>query len=388
MTNETATQRPRDVADEKIRQWFDSGTYSSGDRLPSQRDLAEQLGVSRTTIRTVLKNLEEEGLVRSGPSGSRRVTKKAINGADVLADTVAVLTSAATGPPKRSGQTTGWEEHIYAGIMARLRERNRHGLTLASSRVLEQDVSYLLSHSFRGVVAFRSFADTEHGVKVLREIAQTGLPLAVFGDLGQVKGVDTVISDQKRGGYELTRWLIERGCRRILPFGFGYDPYGEDATPWVRQRLAGYRDAMEEATLEPCEPVGSFDVFHVDGGPIESFDPKMRLCVGFLLEHLQGDDPVDAVMTASDGLVPPVTAAVQRLGKEPQRDVMVVGYDNYWSDVPETKIEPTPPAATVDKRNPEIGAALVDLVEERAAGKLAPEPQRRVVQPELVVFSR
>ena len=42
---------------------IDDGTYGSGDQLPSEADLAAQLGISRPTLREALLNLEQEGLV-------------------------------------------------------------------------------------------------------------------------------------------------------------------------------------------------------------------------------------------------------------------------------------------------------------------------------------
>jgi GntR family transcriptional regulator len=42
-----------------------SGTLSPGDRLPSERTLAENLSAGRTTVRLVLVKLAAEGLVRA-----------------------------------------------------------------------------------------------------------------------------------------------------------------------------------------------------------------------------------------------------------------------------------------------------------------------------------
>src|SRR6187200_2430011 len=52
----------RQIADQ-IAALIDAGEYSSGQRLPPERDLARQLGVSRPSVREALIALEVEGLV-------------------------------------------------------------------------------------------------------------------------------------------------------------------------------------------------------------------------------------------------------------------------------------------------------------------------------------
>jgi DNA-binding FadR family transcriptional regulator len=69
----------RQIADQ-IRRLIDKGEVGPGDRLPAERDLARQLGVSRPSLREALIALEVEGLldVRVGsgiyvaPAGGRR----------------------------------------------------------------------------------------------------------------------------------------------------------------------------------------------------------------------------------------------------------------------------------------------------------------------------
>lgn len=47
----------------KLREVIESGKYRPGDRLPTEKELQEHYGVSRVTVRTALRRLEEEGLI-------------------------------------------------------------------------------------------------------------------------------------------------------------------------------------------------------------------------------------------------------------------------------------------------------------------------------------
>ena len=54
-------------AAQTIQQWIEQGLYPAGAMLPSQRELAEQLEVSRTSLREALSTLQGLGLVVSHP---------------------------------------------------------------------------------------------------------------------------------------------------------------------------------------------------------------------------------------------------------------------------------------------------------------------------------
>jgi GntR family transcriptional regulator len=67
MSNRGGRVRPQlrsvSVHDE-LRQGIDQGRFPPGTRLPSEPDLAAELGVSRATLREALRALEAEGLLR------------------------------------------------------------------------------------------------------------------------------------------------------------------------------------------------------------------------------------------------------------------------------------------------------------------------------------
>ena len=72
--------RPVRVSDEVFEQLKQSillGHFKSGERLPTERDLAEEFQVSRVAIREALRNLENSGFIstRQGATGGAFVTE-------------------------------------------------------------------------------------------------------------------------------------------------------------------------------------------------------------------------------------------------------------------------------------------------------------------------
>ncbi len=58
---------------EHIRDAILGGSYSPGDPLPSERDMADQFGVNRSSVREALHRLEAWGLVEMRQGGATRV---------------------------------------------------------------------------------------------------------------------------------------------------------------------------------------------------------------------------------------------------------------------------------------------------------------------------
>lgn len=58
-----ADQPERDDTTEQLRAFVLNGGYAPGDRLPAERQLIEMLGISRTSLRRALEQLEREGAI-------------------------------------------------------------------------------------------------------------------------------------------------------------------------------------------------------------------------------------------------------------------------------------------------------------------------------------
>jgi GntR family transcriptional regulator, transcriptional repressor for pyruvate dehydrogenase complex len=58
----------------QLHQLIDAGKLKAGDRLPSERELAETFRVSRSSVREAIKTLENEGLVIARPGSGTFIT--------------------------------------------------------------------------------------------------------------------------------------------------------------------------------------------------------------------------------------------------------------------------------------------------------------------------
>lgn len=79
------TTRAVDLALEAIRRAILEGEFESGSFLPSERSLAQSLGINRLTLRAALARLETEGLVRPEQGNGVRVLEyRSTAGLDLL----------------------------------------------------------------------------------------------------------------------------------------------------------------------------------------------------------------------------------------------------------------------------------------------------------------
>ena len=117
-----------------------------------------------------------------------------------------------------------------------------------------------------------------------------------------------------------------------------------------------------------------------------TFENESRAFAGCLVDRLVCANPADAILVHSDGDVSRVAAACRLCGKEPNRDVLLAGYDNYASAIRSKPFMAGLPLATIDKKNFRAGEAMVRLFMDRIGNKLPPEPQIRIIQPELILL--
>lgn len=375
----------RTVAND-LRAQILTGRLSPGDRLPSYAEGRSQ-GITQPTIERAHAVLEREGLIVRYPRrGTYVAAKNPAKGhasrplSGIMEHTVAVLVNDIRFDQYKSKQSEGWAHVSAVGVIDELRRAGRNGLVLSSSRFQDRDLAHLRENPPSGMVVVDPVGASRDLRNFAISLKSIDCPIVVSSDHEAFTDFDRVVADHEQGAYDLTTWLIDRGCKRILNF------WPDDGDHyWLRLKWLGFLRAIREADIVEIPPV-RFPV----APPIETwtdqlFSDEVRRFAGYLLEPLTGPNRVDAIMASTDCDALMLCRACRHFGLELNRDVIVTGYDNYWQEHCFRTWQDEGPAATVEKDNRLIGVRLVELLKARIAGNLGDTPVRLPVEQHIVM---
>lgn len=385
-----------------------SGELKPGEKLPSFTAMRQRHRVSQATLNRVHSILESEGLIlRRRGSGifvsnsQDALASDATNGsgapASFLSNAVVILTP--FGKPSKTHRSGGWLEWIAYGASDAVQQAAMHAVSL-NPQITDAEIERLIEEKPFGALVPANLSESSTPLNLLKKLRSRGIPVVAFGSSSALAECDHVASDHECGAYELTRFLLSRGKRRIV----NVQPTNFSET-WLDERHRGYEKAMKEAGLKP-EPallipsptllasaqliVGNEDVSEASkkallSEDIEIFESIVRTTAGYFVESLCGASPVDGLLATTDRNTFVLAAICRLFGKDPNREVLIAGYDNYYVECEERFVAPFAPVATIDKRNRALGAAMVQLLLDRVSGKLDDAPQMRIIEPKLVV---
>lgn len=141
--------RVSQVIIEQIKTLLREGKLTTGDRLPSERDLCQRFGVSRVTVREALRVLEASGLIsiRVGARGGAFVTSPT---KERLGDGLADLMTLA---PVTSADVTEARTVIEVGILPFVVERATEGDIAALRRIIDKGHDALSRNAYTMVLS-------------------------------------------------------------------------------------------------------------------------------------------------------------------------------------------------------------------------------------------
>ena len=361
-------ESPRARVLKGLRQAIRWGRIAPGERIAPEESIAREYSVSRVTVRAALDDLEREGLLVSRKH-SGRIVSPSIESKPILSRSFVMATS--VNYPDAVSSVTGAVGLIELGVIGASGKAGVYPLMLGESGFCDGSFDRLLEGSPMGIIVSEFFHNNRACLASLDAMKHLGLPVVVYGDSEETSAYHRIISDHEEGSYRLAKLLVERGCGRILR---AWSSSSEDIY-WLNARNAGYERAMVEAGLPVLPAIYMKSLDERKKNCLENFQARTRTYAGYLVDHLLGTDPVDGIMVISDADCYPAAAACRMCKKEPGKEVLVCGYDNYWRDCWELEFEPSRPLATIDKRNYFIGGRLVSKLLELCDSDKSENPQ-------------
>jgi len=238
----------RDSTRERLLQMITSASAARSVYLPSERRLAEELGVSRDTLRVALEDLEREGLItREQGRGTRILAAKRPE-----VGTIAVV----FGSPaiSRSAQTEMLT--LIEGVATALGRRGVPSVFCFSSGFVcdalgtgptdtPESFAQILTKRFAGALLF----EWMDAVAVATRLDEAGFPYVV-GNLEEHADVRSVRVDVENMGRRAAELMASCGYRRALCL------IGRRARYWFQQFVSGFEGAWSgEVAWVECPAV-------------------------------------------------------------------------------------------------------------------------------------
>lgn len=241
-------------------------------------------------------------------------------------------------------------------------QRNGFSLILCNSdedpQKERQYIEVLCAERVAGAIV----TPTREQQRALKLFQEHNIPIVAVDR--KVKGgeVDAVLVDNQRGAREATEHLLANGYRRVGIIS------GPVTTTTGRERLAGYRQALQNAGLKPDPVFERLGSFKEESG--------RRLAH----ELLDLEQPVDALFVANNLMTLGALAALNERHRRIPEEVGIVGFDEMqWSALSAISL------TTVTQPVYEIGSTAAQRLFQRLQNPGAFTRQEIVLAPTLRV---
>lgn len=290
------------LATNKIRNQILSGRYASGSQLPTFDDLVKEFRVSRATMQSSMRQLKDEGFVRS-------VHRSGLFVADTPPHLYRFGLIFASAPGEKD-----WSRFMAALLAeAPVVARARAGVEIVpfhdvrpetddeKLRRLLADVSI---HRLAGLIITHQTA----GLLQHPEVLRSRIPgVAINHPELLARGTPVINTDERMFYRRALAWLAERGRKRVAVLA-------------MRQFVG--------VTVEDCEKAGLATRPHWICPIGSEFGGQTKAIVRLLLDYPPAERP-DSLIIATDHLVEEALATIHDSGVAIGRDIDVVAHCNW-----------------------------------------------------------
>ena len=342
---------------EELKEEIISGRIQPGEKLPSENQFTVQYSLSRHTVRKALSLLEQEGYIEACHgkgtfcSEKMRHMKKSRN--------IAVVTTYISDyifPRLIQGIDNVLSEQGYS-IILKNTGNSRQKEAKCLEELLQKDIDGLIIEPSKSQLSCRHPGLYEN-------LEKYQIPyIFIQGIYTEMKDKPHILMDDARGGYLVTKYLLEQGHRRITGFFKADDIQGI-------QRHKGYVRALQEAGI-PYDP----DLvvwFHTED---RRSKPSMMV-----KEMVKTGSLPHGIVCYNDQIAVQVIESLEDCGLQVPKDISVTGYDNSLYAQRGTGI------TTIAHPQERLGEMAAELILEKINGVSEKDSKvERLIQPELIV---
>ncbi|CAM4449915.1 GntR family transcriptional regulator [Paenibacillus endophyticus] len=293
-----------------IKSYILSGTYKTGEKIPSELALQESYNVSRQTVRKAILELSNEGFLRSERGSGTYVSSqyRSRTGTKTMNKTIGVI-------------TTYISDYIFPsiirGIESRLNEDNYSLLLASTNNDISQEkkaLEMMLSYGVDGLIIEPTRSNVYNpNIAYYLSFKEQDVPFTMINAYYEELEVPFFCLDDVQSSYLATRELIAKGHTQIGIIAKMDDLQG-------KFRMKGFIKALGEAKLR-------FQQEHV-----LSFDTSTKSDLSANLEVYLNDnrDELTALVCYNDEVGLEVVNVCRELGISIPDDLSIIGQDNSY----------------------------------------------------------
>lgn len=342
----------------KIKHKISSGELRPKDRVPSERELADQFRVSQITAKNALIGLADEGIVVRIQGKGTFVAEEPFQSGHI-----------------KKPQPQSIKKHNFIGlilptlrtqVIQRLVESiilfaNQSNyqiilrITRESSDVETKMIRELMELGVKGIIIFPT-EDENYSEPILR-LSLERYPLVLIDRYFRNITTFSVCSDNVRGAYDAVSYLLNKGHEQIALIS------SENSNTVIEDRTVGYEKAFLDHKLSIDQDLW----FHI---PLHVL--RSDRCLPAIVDFLDERKKVSAVFTLTEEIARQTFTALQLLGRKIPDDIEMITFDE-----PELNI----PCVLQDEHH--IGKSAVELLIAQITGKKVPASKHIVIPVEL-----
>lgn len=317
---------------------IEKGMYKPGEKLPSESQLTEEFSTSRITVTRALKELELKEIIF-------RIKGKGSFVSEITRTRNKIISLII---PHKEDFFSGGQQYVrsvykYCNQAGYLCSVHYSEQSSGKERIILEE---LIGHNVAGVILYPI---NSRNIDSISRLLISGCPIVLLDRKLEEIDIPVVESDNLNGAYNIIRYMISRGHRRIAFIG-ELDSYS------AKERYKGYCRALYDNKI----PIDREIVIsryseseHQDKQSILNQEKAAEIAEKLTVLK----EPVTALFCINDYVAFRITEALQSLDKKIPEDISLCGFDNLHY-FPEQKLE----LATVEQDFSKIGRKSVDLM--------------------------